>query len=210
MEQLVQLLRGGNFHPFSFVQIGGFDGKSGDPIYDIVTSFKIPGVIAEPQPTPFAALTEAYRNHPQVVLKNAAVDWKAGERTMYVVEPGHNDHPWVYQLASFRKEVVLHHCQTLPAIAGWIQEVILPCLTFQDLVESAGIQEIGLLQIDTEGYDYEILKMMASARFTPTMIHYEHFHLTEKDRALSKEMLKDMGYSLQQGHMDILATRETT
>jgi FkbM family methyltransferase len=208
VEKLVQLLRAGTFSPFSFCQIGGFDGHTGDPIYNIVTSFNLPGVIAEPQPTPFAALQHTYRNHPQVVLKNAAVDWTAGSRTMYVVEPGHEQHPWVYQLASFRKEVLLHHCQTLPALAGWVQEVQLPCLTFQDLLDSAGLREIGLLQIDTEGYDYEILKMALEGGHRPTFIHYEHFHLTPEDREASKTTLKSLGYSLQQGHMDILAVRE--
>jgi FkbM family methyltransferase len=212
VEQVVQLLKAGKFRPFSFVQIGGFDGRTGDPIYDIVTSFRIPGVIVEPQPVPFQRLTETYANRRDITLINAAVDWEAGERVMYVIEPGHNEYPWVYQLASFRKEVVLHHCQTLPAIADWIQEVQLPCLTFKDVLDTVGFDEIGLLQVDTEGYDAEIIKMMVYTMYPklPQVVHFEHFHLTNDDRADTKAMLSSMGYTLQQGHMDILAIRETS
>ncbi len=213
-QKLEQYVRGGLCHPFNFVQIGGFDGVTGDPIHSLVTSLNIPGVIAEPQPRPFAALSHTYRNHPNIVLKNAAVAWKAGEMTMYVIEPGHDEHPWVYQLASFRKEVVLHHCETLPAIAGWIQEVDIPCLTFRELLEAGAIsQDIGLLQIDTEGFDADILEMalqecVRSFRNFPAIIHYEHFHLSDIQRQQTMTNLRHLNYDVTVGHMDTLAVRD--
>jgi FkbM family methyltransferase len=207
MQQLSQLLEAGKLDPFTFVQVGGFDGITGDPIYNLVRHYNIPGIIAEPQPTPFARLEQHYRDQPNVMMKNVAVDWETGTRKMYVIEPGHDDHPWVYQLASFRKEVVLHHCETLPALAGWIQEIDLPCLSFVDLVKEAGIDDIGLLQIDTEGFDYDILQMAFDAGHRPMVVHYEHFHLTVEDRVLAKSLLDSFGYSYEKGHMDVLAVR---
>lgn len=197
-----------NLSPFNFVQIGGFDGCTGDPIHQLVTDHKIPGVIVEPQPAPFQRLTQTYANRPDIKLINAAVDWKAGDRTMYVIEPGHDEHPWVYQLASFRKEVVLHHCETLPAIRDWIQEITIPCLTIEDILKAAGYNEIGLLQVDTEGYDAEIISMAWRLGLRPKVIHYEYFHLDAYDKVRIEKLLELGDYTLTRGRMDVLAIKE--
>ena len=56
-----------------FLQIGGMDGKRFDPIYAFVKHYRWSGVILEPLPDLFAALTQNYADAPQVTLLNAAL-----------------------------------------------------------------------------------------------------------------------------------------
>jgi hypothetical protein len=51
-----------------------------------------------------------------------------------------------------------------------------------------------LLQIDTEGYDAAILRMIDPARFRPRLIKYEHKSLSADERAQAVARLKEQGY----------------
>lgn len=65
-------------------------------------------------------------------------------------------------------------------------------------------QKIDYLEIDTEGYDLEVLKMMDFPIFKPSIIKYEHVSLGEKELADSKKLLIDEGYTLFRRGNDIL------
>jgi hypothetical protein len=47
-------------------------------------------------------------------------------------------------------------------------------MSFQDLIQENHVKKIDLLQIDTEGYDYEIIKMIDFHEIKPHIIHFEH------------------------------------
>jgi hypothetical protein len=52
------------------------------------------------------------------------------------------------------------------------------------------------LNIDTEGYDFEIIKLIDFSEIKPSMILYEHIHLNAMDSTQCMNLLKDKGYSL--------------
>ena len=54
--------------------------------------------------------------------------------------------------------------------------------TLMEAIESCKITSLDLLQIDTEGFDFEIIKMLDFKKLTPLVIHYEHIHLSNKDK----------------------------
>jgi len=56
-------------------------------------------------------------------------------------------------------------------------------------------QQIDLLVIDTEGYDYRILQQCDLERLRPTIIMFEHQHLSPGDKAAAYERLRTHGYT---------------
>ncbi len=56
------------------------------------------------------------------------------------------------------------------------------------------IRNLNLLHIDTEGYDYEILKMIPFAEFDIDVIMFEHKHLSDSEYKKAIDLLHRNGY----------------
>src|SRR5215468_3547665 len=52
-------------------------------------------------------------------------------------------------------------------------------------------------EIETQGYDLEILRQLDLIRFRPDLIVYEHKHLNERERTIAADLLIAKGYSVQ-------------
>ena len=66
--------------------------------------------------------------------------------------------------------------------------------------------EINLLQVDTEEYDYEILRAIDFSKILPSHINYERIQL-KKDEAACRRLLTKNGYFLHDHGQDTLARR---
>ena len=64
-----------------------------------------------------------------------------------------------------------------------------------------------LIQIDTEGHDYEVIKLIDFARLQPRVVLYEHFHLSETDRRACQAFLAERGFECIERHYDTIALR---
>ena len=158
-------------NPF-FVQIGANDGITGDPIYQFVIKHKLKGICVEPQIEAFKKLQETYRNYP-VNCINALI----GDKPFYIVK---GKSAW----ASFDKQ----RLQT----RGEIEEIHPPKLSFKELVKD--LEKIDFLQIDAEGYDYEILKELDFKRFKPQIINLESHYFDDRTRKECEALLLQNGY----------------
>src|SRR5262245_45056741 len=65
-----------------FVQVGGFDGVTCDPIHEMVCHAELPGIIIEPQRWAFEKLRQAYAHCPEVALVRAALSATDGEAVL--------------------------------------------------------------------------------------------------------------------------------
>ena len=70
------------------------------------------------------------------------------------------------------------------------------------------INKLDLLQIDAEGYDFELLKIFPFSKVTPRIIHFEHLHLNETDRDASLKFLHNLGYYFVLEYFDITAVHK--
>src|SRR5215472_2870924 len=70
-------------------------------------------------------------------------------------------------------------------------------ISFHSLVARYKPPRIDLIVIDTEGYDFEILRQLDLIRFRPDLIVYEHKHLNELERTIAADLLIANGYSVQ-------------
>ena len=51
------------------------------------------------------------------------------------------------------------------------------------LLAKHGVSRVDLLQIDTEGYDFEIIRMFDHAGVRPAVVRFEHLYLSGKERS---------------------------
>lgn len=64
------------------------------------------------------------------------------------------------------------------------------------IVASGSEGDIDLLQVDVEGFNYEILKMVGFEKIKPVVINYEYSKLSINDLTHSKPLLREKNYYL--------------
>ncbi len=193
-----------------FVQIGANDGVSADPLYKFITEFGWNGVLVEPQPHIFEQLKKNYKNWAHNLrFINAAVSQEDGFRTLYTarVSPGTYHHSDFF--SSFDRSVIARQTQWIPDIAERIEEITVPCISMNTLLSHAEDREIDILQMDTEGFDFQILKMIDFTRTRPAIICYEHANLSKADMQAAAELLFRRGYRMARDNLDTVAYRQT-
>ena len=183
-----------------FVKIGANDGITGDPCSDILlanTNWK--GLLIEPVPYCFDRLKANFQDSRRFRLEQIAVGELAGEATFYYVDPKAihrmpNLPAWFDQLGSFDKKHIMKH------LDGILEPYILECkvqvFPLTDVLIRHRIQDVHLLHVDTEGYDYEVLKSLDFAKFTPFVIFVEHKHLADAKKTEMLHLLRKHGYSI--------------
>jgi FkbM family methyltransferase len=204
---------------FSIVQLGAYVGDtSNDPLYTFLRDC-LPGrpratvVLVEPVAEYFERLQKAYEALPAVQLECVAIAEQDCERDFYRlgVDPTRHGYPeWLSQLGSLHAtrmtEMWDHYERGLMAALGetadlkgfWLQHRVterVRCTTLHQLLDRHHVIELDLLQIDTEGYDYEILRTIDFTRIRPRFINYERV-LLDEDEAACRALLVAAGYVL--------------
>lgn len=70
----------------TFIQVGVFDGITGDPLRKYIDKCGWRGVLAEPQARAANQLRELYSRNDRVVILQVALDREFGSRTLFTVE----------------------------------------------------------------------------------------------------------------------------
>lgn len=145
-----------------FIQIGANVGDTKqDIIWPIITKNQWHGIFIEPIPEAFAHLVNNYKNCPECYFENIAImDYNGIVDIFY--NPSDDT-----QIASTFKEHT--HRNTI--------KLSVPCQTLSSIIQKYNIfDEFELLQIDTEGADYKILKSTDFTYIKPKYIRFEHCH----------------------------------
>lgn len=191
-----------------FIEIGANDGVANDPIHRYVRDHGWSGIVIEPLPEVFETLKANYRDYPSVTALNFAVGKSDGEQAFFTVRIDSDTFKKAHQFSSFRREIVELQTQYVPDIAGRIEECTVKCVTLRTLLEQhAAGREIDVLQIDAEGYDLEILKMVDFEITKPSIINLETSNLTRAEKTEAVQLLIDRGYRMTMGHSDTTAYR---
>lgn len=184
-------------HPqVRYLQIGAFDGISGDPIYPLIEKHGLRGILIEPQLDAFERLKANYsRFDPAAfVFVNAAIADHDGTASLYRIKPEAAGPEWLHQIASFDRDVVLSHSHVVPNLESLIETEEVRCITFATLFKETGIQRVDMLQVDAEGYDDEILRLFEIPSRRPSIIRFEHKHLDPADYGQLVGLLVNLGY----------------
>jgi len=91
-----------------------------------------------------------------------------------------------------------------------ISEKVL-CISLDQLVRDHHLSSVDLLQIDTEGYDFEIVSAIDFSLIKPTLIHSEHGVskgiMSRQNLARLRELLHQNAYELWLTEWDAVAYR---
>jgi FkbM family methyltransferase len=209
----------GNLHSnVFFVEIGAGDGKSFDLLHPFITRFHWAGILVEPLADVYAELVSTYQGHSNLRFENAAVSESAEKQKMYRIPIGavaSGAAPdWAVGISSLyrdRNALGGHRVSSddYRRIQHLITETEVNCIPFDRLVTKHGVDRIDVLQIDTEGHDYHILKQVDFSRFLPILIYFEAYNLPANELAASLELLKAHGYTCYRYPDDILAVQQS-
>jgi FkbM family methyltransferase len=157
---------------FFFVQIGAHDGVFHDPIREFVTRNCVAGITVEPLQDFYEKLVANYREYPKVKPVNIALHRSAKSIELHRIDPVKGAHlgAWAHGSASLKAD---HHRRANIPDEVMLSQTV-PCMTLAELLEQHAVGQVDLLQIDTEGYDFEVIKMIEFGRRKPAIIHFEH------------------------------------
>jgi FkbM family methyltransferase len=191
-----------------FIQVGAHDGRSNDSVYPFAREIGWSGILIEPVPYLFDRLVDNYRGAGGIAFENAALAEHDGRKCFYRLRETADELPfWYDKIGSLNLETILRHRPLIPNIDDYLLQEEVKCITFDTLVESHNVAKIDLIFIDTEGYDFNILKMIDLSRFRPKLIIYEQELLSPADKAAAHCLLRSYGYVVHPIGMNNAATR---
>lgn len=193
-------------NPFTFLQVGSSDGGLNDSLRVHIAAKRAIGIFVEPILSSIQALQHRYSGYDNLIFENCAIDTHAGSRILYQISDDTKNLPeWAYQVASFDRQVLLNHSDSIPDVASRIVETTVLCRTLEEIIEKHQLKDLDCLQIDTEGHDYEILKCFPFGEIRPKLVIYEHKHLTASTLKASTALLESFGYSIVIADADVIA-----
>ena len=202
------------------VQIGANDGINNDPIHKFIKRDHWHGVLLEPQKFVFEKyLKPLYRKTKGITVLNAALDYNDGYKPIYKIAISNSR--WATGLTSFNRKILeeavksgyierqarKEGCHLPENKDEYIAEESVECICTETLLKRTGIERTDWLQIDTEGFDFEIIKMFNIGVNRPTVIVYENLHLSQTDREECINHLRINGYVFRDYGANTLAMR---
>jgi FkbM family methyltransferase len=188
------------------LQIGAMDGKTFDPVYEYVTQHNWPGLMIEPVAEHFIQLQKNYENYPKVRCVNVAIAEHEGLQTLYRIPSQHIKDAqvpkWGLGASSFYKD---RNALAFKEVEPYVIEEEVTCNTLANTIKSYDITSIDILQIDTEGYDFHILKQVDFTRFKPAIINMEIINLPKTERNAVHALLDQHHYLYTKAGYDLLA-----
>lgn len=224
-QQMIKNL--GRERQLNIVVVGANDGKINDPLFPLMiadTSLaKL--LLIEPQADLIPYLTDNYHFHPDVTVVNAAIGPES-ELILYSIKkelwaelniPYARERNWpLYRaptgVTSSSKDHVkawLRKHVERADIESFICENVSPCFYLDDICRQNGFyEEIDVLQIDTEGFDDQVIYSSALEVTKPKLIHFESAHLPGSRAEALQGYLQRCGYRLHRVGENSLAVLE--
>jgi FkbM family methyltransferase len=189
-----------------FVKIGSNDGVKNDPFGNAIDKYHWKGIMVEPFEQNFEKLKANFGGRPNVQLEQAGITEQRGSFDFYYIENIREDEPgWYDQVGSFDKETFIKNIEVVPSLLSRIACKQIPCMTFADLLQKYAVETVDLIHIDTEGYDYKILKTIDLKKVRPMILIFEYEWLTQFEFREAKKLLTDNGYKLYYAESDCVA-----
>ncbi|MEO8256926.1 MAG: FkbM family methyltransferase [Acidobacteriota bacterium] len=191
-----------------FIQVGSNDADYNDPLRPFILSHDWRGIMIEPVPYVFDRLQRKYADRDGLILENLAIAARNGFAEFYAVAQSDDPlPPWYDQLGSFKLDNILKHSGEIPGLKDRIVELVVPCLDFDSLCRKHQVRAVDVIHIDAEGYDFEIVKLIDFDAHRPTILLYEHGHLSSSDRAACNALVSRQGYECLEIEGDTLCLR---
>lgn len=168
------------------IQIGSNDGVSGDSLNKLILKnerWKV--LFVEPVPQLFQELKKNYGSSNRFKFENSAINETGASQIFFKIdEKAYVDIPDLSkeyeQIGSFSKAHV--HKLASDKLQKYISEIEVNCLSLDELFKKHKITKVDLLQIDAEGYDWQIISQLNLNQFSPIIIVFEHVNLNHQEK----------------------------
>ena len=188
----------------NFLQIGAMDGVKHDDLYRYVTTNDWSGVLVEPLPDMFHELVQNYQDHPGLKFECSAITNEDGPVTISRIPKELVQDKVVPEWAE--------GCSTLKT-DGYIDELLshmvketVRGITIKSLFDKHG-SLYDLVQVDTEGYDYDIFLQLMGSGFTADIYKIEIAHITYTKTVWMRWVLENHKYKTFIDGYDLIAYR---
>jgi FkbM family methyltransferase len=187
-----------------FVEIGSNDGEQHDHLRPLILAHPWRGIMVEPVPYVFERLRRNYAPLAgRVALEAAAIGASDGRAPFFHLAQapaGEAVPAWYDGIGSFSREAVLSHAGKIPGLEERLVASEVDVLSFDTLLARHGGREPDLVVIDAEGHDHEIVRSIDLQAHRPRLLVYEHFHLSQDDRAATRAGVEEAGWeTLEEG-----------
>ncbi len=180
----IRMLRDGKVNKKAkFLQIGANDGVMSDPIHKLIFRYGWQGYCVEPIKEYLAGLKQN-RGNSCIYINKAIYKDDGVFLPIFKVIDEYVDEEWKQGIASFDKGHLLKYVSE-----DCIEQEEVETISMNSLIKEYGIQTLDLLIIDTEGYDYEIIKQFPFNQLQPKIIQFEHGRSAE---IMSKKQLQEL------------------
>jgi FkbM family methyltransferase len=181
----------------TFIEIGANDGISGDPLREFIVKYPWKGILVEPQPDVFEKLKSNYAEFKdRVSFENVAISTNSAPLEMYRVPRNPRAPHGGSTIASTNSKTTAKQAH---ASLSDLEKISVPTATLDSLVQKYGMGDFDILQLDTEGYEWEVLQTLDLSRTRPWLIGFEHGHLTPVAIDSMVQHLNRYGYVVQYG-----------
>jgi len=189
------------------IVIGANNGELTDFLSTYLILPNVKGILVEPVSYLFKELQEKFANNKNFHLENSAIYRSNRKKNMFRISQSEDLPEWADGLGSFNKGNLMLHKTDIPSIDSKIVKELVNCITFNSLMKKYNAERINVLQVDTEGYDYDIIKLIDFNRFRPDLILLEYLHLTYYQYFAAINLLRSNNYRVfrNRGSMDLLA-----
>ncbi len=160
----------------TIIVVGANNGDLQDFITEFVGKPKVKSILVEPVSYLFNQLKIRFADAPDISLENVAIYKKNCRRNIYRLSEKANLPGWTSGLGSLNKQTMTSHSDQIEDLENKMVRENVKCITFNHLVKKHKVQNIDVLQIDTEGYDIEILKTIDLKQLRPNVIIFEYLH----------------------------------
>lgn len=202
------------------IQVGANDGITNDPIHKFIKRDGWSGLLLEPQEKVFRnKLFPLYLKNSQIKMENIAICSENKLMDFYRIAFSYER--WATGLSTFdlktlqRKvdagiidEVAKRKGEKLPENkSDYIEKVRVEGKTFDFLRKKYEIGEVDVLQVDTEGFDFEVIKLYDLTQNKPKVIVFENMHLSTATIVELGKYFEDNNYRLLKISGDSIAIR---
>ena len=181
-----------------FIEVGANDGSFADPLRAYIVKYPWTGVLVEPQPDVFNRLRANYAGtESRLSFENVAISRNSQPIPLFRLSA--NAAKNGQHAASVASSDPRITAMQLGVKSDQLEKIMVPTTTLDDLVAKYGLNDLDILQLDTEGFDWEVLQTLDLRKIRPRLISFEHGHLSPKVIGRMTQHLNEHDYLLNFG-----------
>jgi FkbM family methyltransferase len=200
------------------IQIGANDGINHDPIHKFVKRDHWKGVLVEPQPDVFRyQLFPLYLRNAGIYMENIAISHEIGLMDMFKIS--FCAERWATGLTTFHKPTLQDKVDRgdvdiiakrkgirVPSSKSeYINQVKVEAKTFEFIRAKYQIKNVDVLQIDVEGFDFEVIKLYDLSKNKSKVIVFESRHLSDEEYSAAEAYFQQNNYTIKRVKGDSIA-----